>query len=74
MREFSGEWNSPIHLRETQIYEAMKLPENHSIESSARDFLGGRSHDMELVWAALSEKQMSNKWPFSLLNDEQTSN
>jgi len=54
---------SEIHLftREKQIYEAMKLPENHSIESFARDFLGDRSHDIELVWAVLSEKQMSNK-------------
>ena len=25
-------------------------------------------------WAALSDEQMSNRWPFSLLNDEQMSN
>ena len=26
------------------------------------------------IWAVLSDEQMSNGWPFSLLNDEQMSN
>ena len=27
-----------------------------------------------LTWAVLIDEQMSNRWPFSLLNDEQMSN
>ena len=27
-----------------------------------------------IIWAALSDEQMSNGYPFSLLNDEQMSN
>ena len=27
-----------------------------------------------LVWVVLSDEQMSKRWPFSLLNDEQMSN
>ncbi len=30
--------------------------------------------NMEHNWAELSDEQMSNGWPFSLLNDEQMSN
>ena len=28
----------------------------------------------KLVWAVLSDEQMSKRWPFSLLNNEQMSN
>ena len=28
----------------------------------------------KLIWAVLSDEQMSKGWPFSLLNDEQMSN
>ena len=31
-------------------------------------------HQFLLIWAVLSDEQMSNGWPFSLLNDEQMSN
>ena len=27
-----------------------------------------------IFWVVLSDEQMSNRWPFSLLNDEQMSN